>query len=110
MSPARSMAARSQSLLAFAPQVTKSTRPCTLLHPVLAFRGMRLTSHECFAVATQSVRRDCILDLETLRSSARAEGADTPVSDAPHFKRRCKNSCESSILEVAKRIPRHHAP
>ena len=57
----------------------KSNQKRLLLHPASS-SGARngrdaSTSHECFAVATQSVCRRRIYDRPLLRSSARAEGA-----------------------------------
>ena len=57
MPTSRSMAARGQSLLAFAPKVTKSACPCTPLHPaVLATGGRHWTSHGHDACASSIVR------------------------------------------------------
>ena len=53
----------------------KKATPAIRLFPVvLAFRGMRSTSHESFADATHSVGRERILDRETFRSSGQING------------------------------------
>ena len=55
--PARSMAARGQSLLPIAVKVTKNACPCTPLHPaVLATGGRHRTSHGRDAHASPKVR------------------------------------------------------
>ena len=57
LQPARSMAARGQSLLPIAAKVTKSACPCTPLHPaVLATGGRPWTPHGRDAYASPIVR------------------------------------------------------
>ena len=72
MPPARSMAARGQSLLAIAPKVTKSASPRTpLLPPVLATGGMR----QRHTKASLTLRTVCADDASTTaRCSAPRRG------------------------------------
>ena len=72
MPPARSMAARGQSLLAIAPKVTKSASPRTpLLPPVLATGGMR----QRHTKASLTLRTVCADDASTTaRRSAPRRG------------------------------------
>ena len=58
------------------PKVTKRLRPCCPPDSCDAHVVRDAsTSHECFAIATQSVRRRRIYDRTTLRFSGREEGA-----------------------------------